>query len=732
MRKLFMLIFLVVLGLVLGDIPCVCAQGSDVDEFTLEEITVTAQKREENQQKVPIAMEVITAEEIRDFGKNDLDEILSTVSSAIIQKAQDGLRISIRGVNDYTDAGSGQVSATPTVAVNIDGVTSNRKDTGSGLFDLERVEVLYGPQSTLYATQSPGGIVNVITASPKLDTYEVSGTLEYGNYNLLHTDGVMNAPLGDKTAIRAAFTTSVRDGYLSNGGDNEDSKSARIRALFQPNDRLSFLATAEFSKDGGSGYSGGVTPFINESDVPNPWTGADVGSLGVNDQERRKVFVNIDWDMGFGVLTLLPSYFTGEGYREMKEMTPAGLEEKTMWQKHRDELLEVHMNSSPDSSIEWIIGFIHYDAMDRNRDLSQEYIDTGVGQWRMRDMVEEQRALFGNIKYPVTEQFRLSAGARKSDDSYFMIQEGMMMFPWAPGTYSHMLTVQLMENPDKPELNFGFEYDYGENTMVYGGYSTAYRLQGQYRSLTKPEKLKSYTLGAKNRFFGNKLQLNISAYYYDYKNFLARQMASAWLLDLDGDMEMDRDEQFDDSGAAGQGDGRMIGLDIQTSAIITEKDRLDLSISYIESEWTNLFFDFDYNQTLEYDEETDSLIWVDVPDQSYNGKPMTLTPPWTVNLIYSHNFDLANGGVISARFESRYQSEYRLTWKEAEYPYNNQEAHHLENASMTYTDPNGKWTLTGYIRNIFEYAEKRAYRSDQGFLSIGAPRTYGAVISVRY
>ena len=91
-----------VIGFLFGDISSVYAQ-EDVDEFTLEEITVTAQKREENQQKVAVAMEVISAEEINVLGKNNIDEILSGISNAIIQKSQDGYRISIRGMTDYSE-----------------------------------------------------------------------------------------------------------------------------------------------------------------------------------------------------------------------------------------------------------------------------------------------------------------------------------------------------------------------------------------------------------------------------------------------------------------------------------------------------------------------------------------------------------------------------------------------------------------------------------------------------
>jgi iron complex outermembrane receptor protein len=122
------------------------SQDGGEDEFFLEEITVTAQKREENKQKTAITMDVITGEDVKQIGRKNLDDILSTLSSVTIKKSADGYRVAIRGVDDYIAPLQGMQITTPTVAVNTDGVYSNRNDAGS-FFDLERVEVLYGPRA---------------------------------------------------------------------------------------------------------------------------------------------------------------------------------------------------------------------------------------------------------------------------------------------------------------------------------------------------------------------------------------------------------------------------------------------------------------------------------------------------------------------------------------------------------------------------------------------------------
>lgn len=736
-KNLFLKNFASLLGLIFifSNVQSVRAQDTGDYEFTLEEITVTAQKREENQQKIAAAMEVISGEDLKEIGKTDLVEILSTLSNATIQKAQDGIRVTLRGVYDNSDAGSGQSMAAPSVAVNIDGVTSNRKDTGSGLFDVERVEVLYGPQSTLYATNSPGGIVNIVTASPKLDMFEGSATLEVGNYGLLHTEGAVNVPISEQIAFRAAFTTQKNDGYLSNGGDNKNTKSARLKGLYQPNENLSFQLTAEYSKDKGSGYSGGVEPFIDDSDVDDPWTATSL-MTGVedNDQEKKKISANIDLDTKYAVFSLVPAYTKGEGNRTMVEVGGPNLTEevKYLYQDTEEKSVEFRVASPADFSFSWIVGYIYYYSDDSNWNKSLDYIQTGVGSYMDKHIEETITAIYGNITYPVREDLRLSAGIRKGTDSFDQI--GTQSSLQTDGTYAVATKVQEMDAPTEPDWKFGVEYDLDENTMLYTNYSTSYRVQSKYRSLADPQKMKAYSAGSKSRFFNNQLQLNTSAYYYDYSNYLCRRQVDVWVADTDGDWLEDTDETEDDSGAAGQGDGRMYGVDVSASAIITSNDKLDLSLSWEKSEWTDMYFDYEHETELqEVDDGASPPITVAVEDEDFTGKEMVLTPAWSINLAYSHNFMLSNGGAIKAAIDSNFQTSCRITWKQEEYPYNYQEAHHIENASVTYTHSNGMWTLTGYVKNIFEYPVKAMYRSDNGgFMSLDAPRTYGAILNIRF
>jgi len=714
------------IGLALGYTPKIFAQDSGSDEFTLEEITVTAQKREENQQKVAIAMQTFSGDELRELGYNDLDEIISQISNAFVNTAGDGMRVSLRGMADtiVTMGALNDMSiSTPTVAVNVDGVYSSRRKSGSGLYDMERVEVLYGPQSTLYATSSPGGIVNIVTAEPKTDKYEAGGTLEYGNYNNLQMQGMVNAPVSDKIALRAAFNTSVRDGYLANGADDDDSKSARLKALFKPSDRLSFILTGELTNRGGHGYSG-TAAFISESDVDDPWDNSNVQGPGGGAQPPRyhkmkKVFGHFEWDFGLGSLTVIPSYLVEDEFATMSRANPFTGETTTssIDREGSEKGAELRMASSSDSRIKWILGANHYKSDTNEMNMP----DTGYYEYRV--VTQTTDAFFGNITYAVSDNIRINAGARKSDDETYLSEQMLKSAAETGAPEDFLVVMEAATKYSEPDFKIGVEYDVSENSMLYADWSSSYRAVGYVLKQMDPERIYAYTVGSKNRFFGNKVQVNVSAFYYDYKD----------KVEEFGRVADPDNNRATDLGTVTNGQLRKYGVDVEASTIITKNDRLDFSISYLNSEYTELEFDF-VNPRFQ--------------DQDYTGKPETFCPDWTLTAKYSHNFNLPNGGTLTARLDSRYQSKLLVTFADKYqegYPgmayedyfilYDQgdfiwQEAYHMSNLSLIYAHPDGKWTLNGYVKNLEDYAVKKNIM--KGSMMIGPPRTYGAILSVRF
>jgi outer membrane receptor protein involved in Fe transport len=796
--------------LALGGLSSLFGQETESEEFTLEEITVTAQKRAENQQKVPIAMETISGDMIKEMGKTDIDQILSSVSSIIINKAQDGMRVTLRGMSNDQSTFHGRQVSTPTVAVNMDGAYTNRSAAGDNLYDLERVEVLYGPQSTLYSAATPGGVVNVVTASPKLDMFSTSAILEAGNFNKKHAEATINVPVASKFAFRVAANYTKRDGYLTNGADDEDSKSARLKGLFQANDKLSFTAIAEYSKQGGQGMGqNGVVLFDKQGDVDNPWMAAAgrgetvAGPQPMNDGVNKKYSGRIDWDMGFGSLAIIPSY-TPRDSKSISTGTDQATGEATYTKNNGsgyEKSIEARMTSSSDfTSFKWILGAAWYHSYDEMSNDTFFSSDNGPNGYMLGYQDQKTKAVFGNITYPVTDRFRATGGLRYSTESTFSYNNEV------PGRGEE--SVDMTYN--SPDYKVGIEYDLATNSMIFSDFSTSYRTQGMGTkndgSAFPPEKLKAFTLGSKNRFLNNRMQVNASAYYYIYKNYMAVTMIGTVSDNYDGAydpthtysqaaldspalsqedvragngngqldyIDKNGNGRFDfgvdtlvdgksspptgqpgppPDGTAGTangkvtGDAKVYGIDISTSTLVTQDFKVDLSVSYLKKYFTHLIFPFD---------AVDSALW-NMSDVDYSGKDMTFAPHLTFNATLTYNIMLPNGGTLSPTFDTRFQSSYKMYFlneilgtSRGREPgaqitgyrvdvskSSRQEPYHVSNFTLVYAHPTGNWTLTGYVKNIEDYAVKRSIfkngPDNVSELTIGPPRTYGGILSVNF
>ena len=214
--------------------PNAFAQDADRPSSVVDDvIIVSGEKREQNLQDLAAAAEVISGEQIRNEGRSKLDEVLVNATSVIVQGQARGFTASIRGLGLSLPPGVGQAA----VSNYYDGVFSERAESASaGFYDVERLEILRGPQSTLYGRNSVGGLFNVIYADPELNEFGGYIQGEVGNYSLFRGEGAVNIPVGDTVAVRVAGAAVDRDGFMSNGHDDNVAQSIRGKILFQPND----------------------------------------------------------------------------------------------------------------------------------------------------------------------------------------------------------------------------------------------------------------------------------------------------------------------------------------------------------------------------------------------------------------------------------------------------------------------------------------------------------------
>jgi iron complex outermembrane recepter protein len=744
---------------VFGEAVFLYAQESASDEFTLEEITVTAQKRVENQQKVPIAMDVISGDTLSESGQNNISEILENQANAIINMSSSGMKVSLRGLTETESSQWNMRMSTPTVAINMDGALNNGDNAGQNLYDLERVEVLYGPQSTLYGSNSPGGIVNIVTAAPKTDKYSASGSVEYGSYKKRVYGATLNAPIiNEKLAMRLALQKSLQGTWIDGGDSSSKNTSARLKTLYQMTDSMSATVTGTLSSASNGGQrGGGVIPFdyqdgnyYDGTKVTNPWTEQSVDSdidrsgtvnpFGGN-QRSKGVSGEYSWDTPYGGLSFVPSYSTSSSEQTTADAsytsygpTSVSLSDitETTTNKNIQKNAELRVTNPKDLFFTYIVGATYYNSVRKNIIDYAEY--PGYGQ--VQESTEKNKGLYANVTYPFTEKFKGTIGYRMSWDDSSATQSGSQS---SNGGQSY----------HKPDYKLGLEYDYTDNLMVFTSYSTSYRVNMSanvsrggttLRKNVGAEKMRAYTLGAKSRLFDNKLQLNASSYYYDYKNksFTINEDGSlegtyneatlGYDLDLDETIESDDvTGRFEDPWKSQYGTFRTIGVDLSSTWIIGISDKVNTSLSYLNSKWKKAKVQY-YWSTLFESEGLD-----------LGGTQNTYSPTWSGSLSYQHIFLVGELGTLTPQLDAQFKSSYKLSYLSEEYFYSKgypskiayQEKYYLLNGSVSFGHSSGKWNLNLYVKNIMNYAVK-TYLNDDYTLGLNDPRTYGAVLSVKF
>lgn len=766
-------------GLILciGDMPQVSAQEDQGEEFTLDEIIVTAAKRgEQDLQKVPIAMNVISGEDLASGGKVNVDDILSGLANVIINTEADGMRVGIRGVVDQDVLYTGRKLSSPTVAFNVDGAYNFMNTSGQNLFDVERIEVLEGPQSTLYAANSPGGIVNIITAAPETDRFSADITGLYGNYKHSNLQAILNAPIvNEKLAVRLALNRTRENNFLDPYTDKLSTKNdaARIKLLWNAADNLEITLTGNYTKNGiTDAVSYTVKAFDKSSDsawTAAPWVG---GSTEPLDQTNKTLTADISWNSPAGSLTIVPSYSKSNSSENRSGTTtlgppgPNAMVVPATWDIYRSQTqkgAEARFASSEEFKLfQYVLGSTYYKNEQYNTDT---YDPPFVNNGTVGSMDTKQRAVYGNITYPLPFNDKLSftAGYRKTWDDATQ---------WS---ISAMFGLDRTEmRVSMPDYKIGFQYDMTDKTMFFGNYTSSFRTNSlaMYNNDGKMplEELKAYTLGAKTRMFENTLQLNATAYYYDNKNkyiqdpaaspgsFTESQLKEHFLepgtttyvtqednLTREKVTVSERISYWDflhyaypatqpmftlpdgtsfymliDNGFNSWGMSRTYGLDASATWVASANDMVNISLSYMDMKWTELRFNYLYEELFS-------------EDHNYDGLTSPNAPKVTITASYEHNFYIGSYGALIPRIEIQHRSEFDVAFNPKGFDkYAHQEAYTLWNASVPFNSAGGRWGVTVSAKNITNYAVKRTYNSMAQTLLIGDPRTYEASVNIKF
>ncbi len=624
-------------------LPAIAQTGAAAEGLELEEIVVTAEKRGTDMQKTAISMQVYSGDELKQQGKKRIDEMLSGIVGVQAQDTQVGAAYSFRGVETGTTGAPG-TNAGATVALLIDGVYQNRTEVvRGGTLDVAQVEVMRGTQSTNIGGSSLAGAVSLVTNKPVFE-YQASGSMEVGNYHLLNMDGVLNVPLSDNQALRIAYASNKRDGYLSSGAGDSDSKNARLKYRWQVSNDLDVVLTTAYQNVGGNGVSAGVLTYagtwqpysstgtydqimgyprlfghvasdVTFRDRSNPWDDGYPADTWPNNPFRdtniASYSADINWNTGIGTLTVTPS-FQHATFRSIEP--PRGESWMGENRKQVTSQIEARLTSNADAPFEWLVGTYFYNTNETGTFMNATN-PGGMGcsgseicfAWDNRkENSTLTKSIFANATYPVLDTLRLLAGLRysKDDKTHTNSADGPNAIAGSAlgpdgGDAAYVYSSQ-SGSWSGSTYRAGIEYDVLPQSMVYLTYGTGYQPgvvdAMNVASNTAPSKkntTEQLTLGSKNRFFDNKVQFNLEAFLSRFKDRpFSDSLTIGGCSGNSSGVLTDAGQTFyvmpDLSCVANRKSSTMPfqesrGVDLELNLLPTTNDRIDLALEYLDA-----------------------------------------------------------------------------------------------------------------------------------------------------
>jgi iron complex outermembrane recepter protein len=731
----------------------------------LGDIIVTAQRRSENLQKAGIAVTAIKPEELISAGVTTPQQLTKVVPALQVANAAGPYALFyLRGVGNF----NGNSLSDSAVAVNLDGVVLARPSSTSGLFyDLERVEVLKGPQGTLYGRNATGGAINIITRKPQLGVFGGDLSASYGNYDALQLNGAVNLPIGDNAAMRAAGQYLRHDGYMSDGTSDQQDASARLQFRWEPSASTTVQLGADYFDQGGRGTGSTVlTDAVSDLRVglgdsrsdpafssvyffPAGNTYVPVANDTYLDNQFWGGYASVDQRFDFATLTAIAGY-RGANV-DFRSNSPSFL----INQKEGDDQysVEVRLASNGEGPIQWLAGGYYFKE---NIDVpSVSYNQQVSGSFQTFATNTTSGAVFGRVTASLADTFRLVAGARYTKDQkdfsgdFYQLSvlcggtvlrpantvpvncfgapllpntvipgpifapNGALIpyqpfgagaaFPGGPATTPSFLSASQFSvdrSSDFERLTWraGFEWDALKKSLVYGSYETGFKSGGFFFTRDdptyRPETIKAWTLGMKNRFVDDRLQLNIEGFWWNYRD---QQVSSA------------ARDSFGNIIFATRNVGRSTnrGVEVEAVALVTPRTRISANAQYLDALYDSFVYTTPNNspqvpgQLTSVPPTANCPFVLGTPTTVYlqdcsNRRPAN-APKWVFSLGGEHTIPLGEWNLV-LNASTRYQSEVfnGLEYLSSEV----QKGYWQSDASVTLSQAEDRYFVTAFVNNI--------------------------------
>jgi iron complex outermembrane recepter protein len=723
----------------------------------LQTVVVTAEKRSTNLQKTAVAVRPIRGDELVRAGVDDVSSINKVAPDVSITRVNQGAVVDIRGVESQANNPTSESA----VAVLMDGADLAKPQALQGfLYDLANVEIAKGPQGTLYGKDSNGGTVNIITNPASLSGYSAQGQLETGNYDLVRTEGDVNMPVNDTLAVRAAFQTVNHDGYMKSGLDDEDEQSGRLSLLWKPNDRYSAKLVADFSRDTSAqdlavfnitSAEPGAKVYVPSNPRDDTFYDTVPGggpSPFHRDSTMGGVTGQFDYNFDAATWTTIAAYRTFNGNTVSPanpgqgpvEVAPNGQsyasgEKSLNTLYYTSYTLETRLASSGAGPWQWVVGGYLSSDVDSGTQIGYANLTTNTPSLTTANPNELARsaALFGQTTYTpagfsrlhVTLGGRLSVDDKQERGIYTQIGSITPYASYVPEAEHTFRAFTYKAN---------VSYDLTNNSMIYGGVSTGYKAGGygygpglnpSVGPLFQPEQITAYEIGSKNRFFGNRLQLNLEAWYYTYKDFqtnivmysCAPRCASFPVI-------------TDGSAGAATYKGATASLEYR----LTSNDMFKTQYTAISGAYNNYVVQAPTGFSLVATGTKKPVL-----TESFSGDAIPNVPQWEGQANYIHTFRNVLDGTIDFEGDTQfrgpdilaetYDSVYGLvTSRSAPWI--------MGDLSLRYAPDRGPWSMTVYVHNISNdlvpIAARYSSQIHATYEAFAPPQTFGVILSAKF
>ncbi len=714
--------------------PAVAQDGASTeDDGQLATIIVTANRREENLQDVPVSADILDQERIGAIfsGAGDITALAGTAPGLNVESSNGRVapRFYIRGLGN-TDF---DLAASQPVSVLLDDVVLENVTLKSfPVFDVERVEILRGPQGTLFGRNTPAGAVKVTSIKPSHD-FSANGSLSYGSYDTISVGGAIGGSLvQDKIAVRIAAQLQHRADWIDNGFTGVDNAlggyndfAVRGQLLFTPTERSSILAAVNYRNlDGSSTFFranvlGRTTAQpTNTNELNNNYDRDrvfyDAGGGNLADYEQVGLTLTGAYEFDGATLTSITSYWTSEGssrgdvdggnlvtgpgFIPFPSDTQDSIDLEQFTQ-------EIRLASTTDGPLSWQIGGFYF---------SSDFDVTTVGFTFPPPVTvnhtNDAWALFGQVTYQLTDTLRATGGIRYTDDEKdFVVLSGAAPQPRSVGD-------------DQFDWDLSLFADLSEDASVYVKAANSFRgptIQGRdvaffsAPSVAQSENITSYEAGFKTELADRRVRLNGAVYYYTVE-----------------------DPQFTAVGGAGNlvqlinaNKGEGYGFELDSAFQITPRLLVTLGVAYNNTEIQdpNLAVGICAQCTV-----TDPTRVISGTRRAFiDGNPFPNAPEWSGDLTARYGIPVGNSGEFYIFTDWVYLGETNfLLYESAEF---NAGSRFEGGLKVGYAGNNGQWEVAAFARNITDEDNVLGvvdFNNNTAF--VNEPRVIGAMVSFKY